>query len=104
MLNLHKIVKQVLSEVYSSPDRIYQNQQQFESWNEKDAVPFFVLYNGNIIYGAEGKRHLDYFGQMSFAKLGKFSNNVMLYVYLLITIVFILIGMYFKNKLNGRNK
>lgn len=40
MLNLHKIVKQVLSEVYSSPDRIYQNQQQFESWNEKDAVPF----------------------------------------------------------------
>jgi len=78
MLNLHKIVKQVLSEVYSSPDRIYQNQQQFESWNEKDAVPFFVLYNGNIIYVAEGKRHLDYFGQMSFAKLGKFPNNVML--------------------------
>ncbi len=33
-----------------------------------------------------------------------FSNNVMLYVYLLITIVFILIGMYFKNKLNGKHK
>ena len=33
-----------------------------------------------------------------------FSNNVMLYVYLLITIVFILIGMYFKNKLNGKYK
>lgn len=33
-----------------------------------------------------------------------FSDNVMLYVYLLITIMFILLGMYFKNKLNGKRK
>ena len=33
-----------------------------------------------------------------------FTNSIMLYVYLLITIVFILIGMYFKNKLNGKNQ
>lgn len=30
-----------------------------------------------------------------------FTNNIMLYIYLIITIIFILLGMYFKNLHNG---
>ena len=72
------MVNEAISEVFSTPDTIYKGKGDTDSWTSNDAVPFFVLFDGTLIFGANGKRHMDYMGDMPYASLGKFSQKVAL--------------------------
>lgn len=74
---IRRIVNEVVEGLLSTPDTTFPGSlgNKRLMWTEKNAIPFFVSYNGKITYGQNGRRHYDYHKTLDTGKLNDMVNK-----------------------------